>query len=354
MRLRIEARNATIGVHRGRIVASDAPFDVVIRVPDGDLHPGLINSHDHLHRNHFGRLGRPPYEDAYAWGRDIQATDAAAIAAGRARPRRSALLEGAWKNLFAGVTTVVHHDSWESDFERAFPIRVVRMHSIHSLRLATSAEAWSPPPGPFAVHLAEGTNAAASDEIRELARRGLVGPDLLAVHVVGADADGVALLRAAGAAIVWCPASNLFLFGETAPETLLADGIDVLLGTDSLLTGSPTLLDELRCARAQQRASDARLLDAVGRVAARRLGLPVPSLEVGAPADVAIFRAPPFEATVADVALVMVDGQLRVLDPTLVSALGTAASRGHNAARFGVTRWVGADASVAHVRSVEP
>ena len=68
--------------------------------------------------------------------------------------------------------------------------------------------------GPFAVHLAEGVDAAAAAEVRELARRGLVGP------------------------------------------SLLAPGVDVLLGSDSLLTGAGTLLDELRCARELGALSD--------------------------------------------------------------------------------------------------
>jgi cytosine/adenosine deaminase-related metal-dependent hydrolase len=319
MRVRIEAANLTLGVEDGVIVPPDGRFHATIRIPGGELRPGLINAHDHLHRNHFGRLGAPPYANAYAWGRDIHEHRASEIAAGRAVPRREALLRGAWKNLRAGVTTVVHHDDWEPDFERGFPIRVARVRTAHSLGFERDfARAAAPDPTdprqPLCVHLAEGVDARSADEVRDLDRLGYLDARLLAVHVVGADADGIRRLRASGAAVVWCPTSNAFLLGRTAPAELLAPGIDVLVGSDSLLSADGDLLDELRAARRIGHLDDARLLDAVGATAARRLRLPTPMLDVGAPADLAVFRRPVLEATADDVALVMVGGEIRVAD----------------------------------------
>ena len=323
-------------------VAPRGRFDAVVRIPGGELRPGFVNAHDHLHRNHYGRLGTPPYVSAYDWGRDIHARCAGAIAAGRAVPRHEALLEGAWKNLFAGATTVVHHDRWEPVFDAGFPLRVARVHAAHSLGFEPDAGAWSPPADgrPFTVHVAEGVDAASEAEVPELARRGLVNHRLLAVHVVGAGAAGGETLRAAGAAVVWCPSSNEFLFGTTAPAALLAGGIDVLLGTDSLLTGCGTLLDELRYARTLGVVGDAALLDAVGATAARRLGLAAPSLAEGARADLVVLRRPPLEATTADVALVVCGGVPRVADPALAGALEPVAPGGRAMRRDGVTRWV--------------
>lgn len=330
MRIRIEAANAAVCVEDGRIVEPGGRFDVTLRIPDGEVRPGLINAHEHLHRNHYGRLGAPPYDNAYAWGRDIHARNAGEIAKGRALPRRQALLRGAWKNLFAGVTTVVHHDAWERDFERDFPVRLARVRPIHSLGFepdiarAAAADAGASP-WPVSVHLAEGVDAISAREVRALDDLGLLDERLIAVHVVGPDADGIARLRASGAAVAWCPTSNLFLFGRTAPAELLAPGVDVLIGSDSLLTGDGDLLDELRAARRLGRLDDARLLDAVGAIAARRLWIPAPSLDLGAPADLAVFRRPVLHATADVVALVMVGGRVRVADPALgppLDALG--------------------------------
>jgi hypothetical protein len=310
VRLVIEARNAAVGVEDGFIVPPAGRIDRVFRIPDGELRPGLINAHDHLHRNHYGRLGCPPYGNAYEWGEDIHVRFRDVIAHARATPRREALVHGAWKNLAAGVTTVVHHDAWETAFDEAFPIRVARIGTAHSLGLEPHVDGGD---RPWAMHVAEGTDQRTADEVRELDRRSLLTSALLAVHVVGADDDGVRRLRERGPAIVWCPSSNMFLFGATARADLLAPGIDVLVGSDSLLTGQGSLLDELRVARELGLLSDERLLDAVGRTAARRLGLPEPSLECGAPADLAVFRRPVLEATEADVALVIVAGVPRVL-----------------------------------------
>ncbi|MFL5540698.1 MAG: amidohydrolase family protein [Longimicrobiaceae bacterium] len=317
MRLRIEAANLALGVENRIIVPDAGRFDATIRIPDGELRPGLINAHDHLHRNHYGRLGAPPYANAYDWGRDIHQRFAEEIEAARAVPHREALLHGAWKNLRAGVTTVVHHDPWEPDFDRDFPIRVARVRTAHSLGFERDfARAAAPDPTdprqPLCLHLAEGTDPLSADELRDLDRLGYLDDRLHAVHCVGADVDGIHRLRASGAAVVWCPTSNHYLLGRTAPPELLAPGIDVLLGSDSLLTADGDLLDELRAARRLGHLDDARLLDAVGATAARRLRLPAPSLAPGSPADLAAFRKPVLEATAEDVALVMVGGVIHV------------------------------------------
>ena len=177
--------------------------------------------------------------------------------------------------------------------------------------------------------------------MRALAARGLLTRDLLAVHAVGVDEAGIALLRESGAAIVWCPSSNQFLFGRTAPAALLAPGVDVLLGSDSLLTADGSLLRELRVARELALVDDERLLDAVGAVAARRIGVEPPSLEIGARADVVVLRRPLLEASEADVALVVAGGVPRVADPALVPALGALADAGRLETQNGVVRWIG-------------
>jgi len=319
VRLKIECNNAVVDIVDGLIAAPQDRADRVIAIPDGILQPGLINAHDHLRLNHFGRLGQGPYANAYTWGKDIHQRYPERIAVGRTLSRRTALLIGAWKNLLSGVTTVLHHDRWETDFDRDFPIRVPRIAFADALGMA--APVMRAPDALFALHVAEGTDAAAADEVHLLADRNLLDARFIAVHAVGPDAEGIRLLRQSGVALVWCPTSNEFLFDRTAPPALLAEGIDVLLGTDSRLTGAGNLLDELHAARGRS-VSDARLKEAVGALAARRLGLPTPSLEPEHVADLVVLRRPLLEAAQEDVALVMVGGQLRVLDPRLTDAAG--------------------------------
>src|ERR1700761_964412 len=116
MRTLVEADNGAVAIAGDSIVALEGQFDRRIRILGGIIQPGLINAHDHLRLNHFGRLGDGPYSNAYDWAADIQHRHATRIAAGRALSRRTALLCGAWKNLLCGVTTVVHHDFWETGF----------------------------------------------------------------------------------------------------------------------------------------------------------------------------------------------------------------------------------------------
>jgi len=338
MRLLIEASNGSVGVENGIIVEPRGEFDSVVHSP-GELRPGLINAHDHLHRNHYGRLGAPPYANAHDWAGDIQVRYAAEIAQGRNVERRTALLTGAWKNLLAGVTHVVHHDAWERDFESGFPIRVVRIANADCV--ACLPECPFPAGLPFALHVAEGVDEIAAEEVRTLHACGVLNRHLMAVHAVGADAHGIAKLHDAGCAVVWCPTSNHFLFGQSAPLGLLEDA-DVLLGSDSLLTGAGTLLDEIQAARGK--ISDVRLLDAVGALAARRLGLGTPSLAPGSPADIVLFRRDILDATTEDVLLVIVAGEPRVLAPEHLSSLPT--PDGRIITWRGVTRWISEETAI--------
>jgi cytosine/adenosine deaminase-related metal-dependent hydrolase len=171
-----------------------------------------------------------------------------------------------------------------------------------------------PVAAPLWIHLAEGVDAIAATEVEQLDRMGLLSPNLVAIHVVGPDAAGIERLCASAPGIVWCPTSNLFLFGVTAPRELLERCSEVMLGSDSLLTADGTLLDELRVARQLGVLSDHALVDAVNEVPARRLGLPAPALDVGAPADIIALRKPLLDAATDDVALVLVAGVPRSAD----------------------------------------
>lgn len=344
MRILIRTPDRDVAIEGGTLVAASGDFDIRLDFAQGQIRPGLINAHDHLHRNHYGRLGEPPYPDAYTWARDIQLRHGALIAERHALSRREALLAGAWKNLFAGVTTVVHHDRWEADFDRDFPVRVARIASEDSLGMVP--ELAFPAAAPrICLHVAEGVSRAAASEVERLDHMGLLTSRLIAVHGVGIEGKAISQFRASGAALVWCPTSNLFLLGRTASPELLEDGLDVLLGSDSLLTGDGDLLDELQCASRLGFLSDARLVDAVGTTAARRLGLPGPSLDPGAPADVIVLAKPLLEARTEDVLLVVVGGIPRAARLDLVPALGALAIGGRIRRHGGISRWTSSSAA---------
>lgn len=337
MRMLINARNASVAIDGDTIVAEGGGFDFVINCPESDIRPGLINAHDHLHRNHYGRLGSGPYANAYCWAKDIQLSFSRRIAHGRRLPRRQALLKGAWKNLFAGVTTVVHHDPWERDFDDRFPLRVARVAASDSLGMTESIEA--PHCAPLCLHLAEGVDQVAASEVQSLDRRGLLNQSLIAVHGVGIEGGSIEVFERSGAALVWCPSSNHFLFGRTASKALLDRASDLLLGSDSRLTGAGDLLDEIQVARECHLVSDQRLEAMVGSTSARRLGLSEPSLEPGSRADLILLAKPMTNARSSDVALTIAAGIPRVASPDVARQLGPLTDRGTMLRIGRSTRW---------------
>ena len=334
------------------------PHDTVVDLRGAIVLPGLINAHDHLELNHYGRLkGRERYDNASAWIDDMRPrlTADPLIRDGRSKPLVERLFIGGLKNLLAGVTTVAHHNPFYPEMRRTMPVRVVRRYGwAHSFLLERQpagargepggdvARRWqaTPADAPFVLHLAEGVDDAARDELPRLEALGCLKPNTVIVHGVAIDGDGWRRVADAGAGLVWCPASNDFLFGRSVPVCDLLDSttdgaagqlaaahVNIALGTDARITGSRDLLDELRVARAAAPVSPTELLRMVTTGPAVLLRQPKSGhLTVGAPADLMVI--PPFEpdpaaallkTTRRDVRLVMVGGRPLVSDPDLAS-----------------------------------
>jgi cytosine/adenosine deaminase-related metal-dependent hydrolase len=331
-----------------RILAIDEPprrGDVIVDLGGAYVLPGLINAHDHLELNHYGRLKfHDSYTNATQWIADVQLRlrDDAAIRAARRHPLTDRLFIGALKNLLAGVTTVAHHNPRYSELRRTLPIRVVRRYGwAHSFALERMpagargepggdvAQRWGHTPAdvPFMVHVGEGVDAAAAAEFARLDLLGCLAANTVLIHGVAFGPEQLRRIAAAGAALVWCPASNRYLFGRTVDirpllEPSLAGNVRVALGSDSRLTGSRDLLGELRVARQTGYASDRVLLDMVTVNAARMLRLSdAGRLAVGVSADLIVVPGSSGSAASAlvaaerrDVSLVVVAGRPLVGD----------------------------------------
>lgn len=279
------------------IGTSPAPGDLVIDLDGAVVLPGLVNGHDHLELNHYGQVGAPgPYRNASEWIDEIRPrlrTDAALLA-GRAQPLATRLFIGGLKNLLSGATTVVHHNPRYAELNGTYPVRVLRRYGwAHSFALerepaGARGEAGgdirerygrTPPDVPFLVHLAEGVDGAARAELDRLDHLGCLGDNSVLVHGVAVDQRGWQRILDRGASLVWCPASNGFLFGRTIPARAFLDASPdawrhLTIGTDSRLTGSRDLLDELRAAASLDAARPEELLRMVTSAAAHIFGLP--------------------------------------------------------------------------------
>jgi len=222
--------------------------------------PGLTNSHDHLEFGLFPNLGHGPYRTFEQWAQDIHQTEHEVIDRQRGIPKDIRLWWGGIRNLLCGVTTVCHHNPiWPELRDDNFPVRVVTefgwAHSV-PLEPQLSAKFAATPKGqPFVLHMAEGCDPKNANEIFELDRMLALDDRTVLVHGLSLDAAGVSLLNCRGAALVWCPTSNQFLFGRTHTLQSLLRVNSVVLGSDSPLTSAGDLLDEIRCAHIEASVS---------------------------------------------------------------------------------------------------
>lgn len=86
--------------------------------------------------------------------------------------------------------------------------------------------------------------------LERLAQLGLVGPNLLAVHMTQLEDAEIAHLAEAGAHVLHCPESNLKLASGFCPvQKLLDAGVNVCLGTDGAASNNDLdLMGEMRTA----------------------------------------------------------------------------------------------------------
>jgi 5-methylthioadenosine/S-adenosylhomocysteine deaminase len=154
----------------------------------------------------------------------------------------------------------------------------------------------------FHVHVAEGRYEGertlrehGATPVRYLDRLGVLGPRTVAVHCVWLDDEEIALMGQRGAAVAYCPSSNMFLGdGITRLPELLRAGVRVGLGTDGGCTNNRlSVFEEMRMASLLARvrlldgaALDARTACALGTSSsAAILGLEAGRIAPGALAD---------------------------------------------------------------------
>jgi cytosine/adenosine deaminase-related metal-dependent hydrolase len=188
----------------------------------------------------------------------------------------------------------------------------------------------TPSDWPWIVHAAEGVDDAAAAEFGRLANLGCIAANTLIVHGVALGAVEHARLADAGAGLVWCPASNLALFGRTASVADLVARGRVALGTDSRLSGARDLLQELRVAQEVTGFDEATLVPLVTSTSARLLRLADRgALEPGRLADLLVLPRSLALSQVerGDLRMVVVGGEMRYGDADCAAAFSAATSQ---------------------------
>jgi cytosine/adenosine deaminase-related metal-dependent hydrolase len=211
-------------------------------------------------------------------------------------PKEERLWWGIVRNAFSGVTTVCHHDPAHSMLTNdELPVTVhPRFGWAHSLdgRTWKDRYAQTPVDWPFIVHCAEGLNSRSRQEVAKLDREGKLNHRMVLVHAVGINKKDLSKLKTGGAWIVWCPTSNLHILGRTLDRDLLLSYPFIALGSDSPISASGDLLDELQVAHQQFDIPADLLYAMVTRRAAQLLRLTERegSISAGGVADLLIVR----------------------------------------------------------------
>jgi 5-methylthioadenosine/S-adenosylhomocysteine deaminase len=183
------------------------------------------------------------------------------------------------------------------------------------------------------LHLAEGVDDTARSMFTRLlapSGRWAITDALVGIHLAALIDDDFAVMGDNHGSMVWSPASNLMLYGDTARIDLARrSDVAVALGSDWSPTGSKNLLAELKVARAVSDAfgwglADRDLADMVTRSPAAALGWgnALGSIEQGRRADFMVLhgrRSDPYrqllEASERSVILVVVNGVPRYGQP---------------------------------------
>ena len=319
--IRVEGDSiATVGRTRSAVGELD------IRVPEGTfVFPALLNIHDHMRGNYLPRVG-PSGGRFYTiwsdWNDDLQASTTVAER-NRALGIADIYALGSYKNILSGVATVQDHfpHEWNEPFVSRQPLTVVREYT-----LAHDASRYALPWGsglqrehrtarkkgwPFITHLEEGFDAEVQAGVDVLERLRCLDEHTVMIHCIGFSDDDIRCVARAGAHVVWCAASNIYMFNVTCRvRQMLARGVNVSIGTDSTHTGAINLFEEIRFARRTYRQmynediEASALVDMVTVNPARALRLAGVSgcLAEGARADVLIIdprHDDPHEALVA-------------------------------------------------------
>jgi hypothetical protein len=242
------------------------PDPAVLEIPKSVAYVPLINAHDHLVGNWFPRAGdKRPYPNSHIWVEDMKDSfsfherskfwhndgsfkhlDPAALAIARL---------GAYKNLFSGCSVVQDHGPLQEDaYYDSMPILVPKTYrQCHSITLGnwwggeTAARELELSRGemPFIIHLGEGTDEVTQEEFSKLEEQDLLKPNTLMIHGIAFTKKDIRRIAEVGASVCWCPTSNYYLIGKTLDiESVLEYGANVVIGTDSTMSGAVNLIRE--------------------------------------------------------------------------------------------------------------
>ncbi len=316
------AEISSLKIQDNRFAAQQLNFDNAL------IFPGLINSHDHLDFNLYPQLGNKIFSSYTEWGEHLHEQYTNEIVDILKIPTSLRAQWGVYKNLLCGVTTVINHGEL-LDLKDELITVFEDTHVIHSVQFEKNWKKKLNNPlkrkQTVTIHVGEGTDRPARQEIDRLIRWNLFRRKLVGIH-------GVAMTERQAKsfeAIVWCPQSNFFLLNQTAQIDVLKKHSPILFGTDSTLTGSWNIWDHLYQARKTGLLSDRMLYHSLNQNPAKTWKLNSGEIAVGKDADLVVAATKKdkaglesfFAIDAEDLLLVMHKGQVRLFDESLLTNL---------------------------------
>ena len=244
--------------------------DIQLDCSDFIAYPPFINSHDHLISNWYPKAGFGNiYPNVNIWVEDMKKTasflernrvwinDGSFDLTEKVASRIVSL--GIYKNLFSGCAVVQDHiPKQKPSYYKNNPINILENYTQHhSLSMGnwwggdTAKEEYVKTNGniPFIMHLGEGNDELSKKCFPKLKELKLLKSNTLLIHGIALTKEQIKECAEAGTSICWCPNSNYYLIGKTLDiDSCLEHGVNVVLGTDSTMSGSINLLEELKFA----------------------------------------------------------------------------------------------------------
>jgi cytosine/adenosine deaminase-related metal-dependent hydrolase len=278
--------------------------------------PGFINSHDHLDFNLYPPLANRIYNNYTEWGADIHVANADMIKQVQKIPKQSRLEWGLYKNLLNGFTTVVNHGeklSVKDDLITVF-------QDCNSLHSPAFEKKWKwklnnpfKTGQPIVMHVGEGTDQTARDEIDEVIRGNFIRKKIIAVHGVAMNEKQAESFEG----LVWCPASNYFLLHKTADAGKLKKKTKLVFGTDSTLTAPWNSWEHFRQAISSGMVEEKELVAMLTAIPAGLWKMQDRSAIIaGKTADIVILKKTEnfFNSNPGDILMVIHNGNVRLID----------------------------------------
>ncbi len=225
------------------------------------VYPALINSHDHLLGSYYPRVGdRKPYFSWKLWDDDLKSSS---VYSERSKIDNVDLYYlGSFRNMISGVLTVSDHipHSINDPMIPIMPIRIIKDYALahevseYDLKWGEGVEIEHKKAinnnEPFITHIEEGFDEESMKGVEYLLEMEALSNNTVLIHGIALSDEDIKMIAKHRAHLVWCPFSNFYMFERTARVKEILDiGVNISIGTDSPMSGSLHILEEVKFAK---------------------------------------------------------------------------------------------------------